>query len=71
MDIFTRVVMVIVGGMFAISAFHKDFGLSGPFSRGPATHKATLVGRACFFLVGAISVFSGLTGITEFWTFSK
>jgi len=63
--------MVIVGGMIAISAFSKDFGLGGPFSRGPATRKATLVGRICFFLAGAISVFSGITGITEFWTFSK
>jgi hypothetical protein len=68
---FTRVVMVIIGGAFAISAFAKDLGFGPAFSRRPNTHSATLAGRICIFILGAALVFSGITGITEFWTFSK
>jgi hypothetical protein len=68
---FTRAFSVTLGVIFAASAFKKDlflrYGRSGPWT----THTVTRVGRVCFFLMGRLLVFYGLTGITEYWYFAK
>ena len=43
----------------------------GLFSTRPPTAVATLFGRVCFFVLGGMCTFVGITGITEFWYFGK
>jgi hypothetical protein len=70
MSWFTRALLVFLGVMFAVMAFQKDLRVRGAFGSGPGT-PPTRFGRICFFLIGALSILVGLTGITEFIRFSK
>lgn len=70
MSVFVRVLMVLIGPLFIFAACKKDARMYRLFSRGRGPGaELTVVGRICVFLIGALSIFVGLTGITEFWRF--
>jgi hypothetical protein len=70
MDRVTRIIMVVVGALLIASTFQKTMlmrhGRSGPW-----TYTVNPFGKVCLFLLGCLSIFCGLTGITELWRFSK
>ena len=68
-SLLTRSVSLVVGTVFLVLAVHKDTRIR----RKGSVHlrELTKVGRICLFLMGALSIFVGLTGITEFWRFSN
>ena len=65
-----RIFAVAIGLVFAVIAFKKDIGIRKGRT-GPVAHTVTPTGRICLFLIGVLCVFVGVTGITEFWYFSK
>ena len=67
---FERAFMIAFGLLFAVGAFQKDARMR--YSRsGPWTYTVTPFGRVCWFLLGALLIFVGVTQITEFWYFSQ
>jgi hypothetical protein len=67
-----RAFMIALGVIFIVGSFQNPLYVGGLFQRrGPWTHVATPVGRVCFFCAGAMFIFVGATGITEFWYFGK
>ena len=65
-----RTFWVGMGVLLVASSFQKAIYMGGAMQRkGPATHVATPFGRVCFFVIGLMLIFVGLTGVTEFWYF--
>lgn len=61
---------VLIGPLFIFASLSKDTRLRRAFSRGRGPGmEITVVGRLCLFVMGALLIFVGLTGITEFWRF--